>query len=94
MTAEVWTHENPIELECPLCGKVWFPSMFEDYCIPACGCYGTKPTRDTPCEPCGISHAWNCPNVPGHAERTARTTQPQLVELWPEGTEVHKGKIG
>lgn len=81
-----------IEMECPLCERVWTPSMFDDYMLPACGCFGDEPSRNTPCEPCGISHAWNCPKVPGRDERVAKTTTPQLIEFGPHGT-VHRGTI-
>jgi len=80
------------EMECPICQRVWTPTMFDDYCLPACGCFGDEPSRNTPCEPCGISHAWNCPQVPGHAERTKHTTEPQFIEVGPLGV-VHKGTV-
>jgi hypothetical protein len=93
MTTEpVFTRENPIELQCPICQRVWVPSMFDDYCLPACGCYGEEATRDTPCEPCGISHAWNCPNLPGRQELPT-TREPQFIEVWPDGTKVLRGKV-
>jgi hypothetical protein len=64
--------------------------MFDDCCLPACGCYGDKLDRHTPCEPCGISHAWNCPNRPGFDGRTDRP-EPQLVEVHQDGMVVYRG---
>lgn len=93
MSEPVFTRQNPIELECPICGRVWTPSLFDDYMLPACGCYGATPTRDTPCEGCGISHAWNCPKIPGREERVAKTTTPKLYEVWEDGTEVVRGTV-
>ncbi len=66
--------------------------MFDDCCLPACGCFGDELDRNTPCEPCGISHAWNCPKIAGHEKRTAQTTEPKLIEMSPLG-EVHKGTV-
>lgn len=60
---------NLPEMECPICERVWTPTMFDDCCLPACGCFGTELDRNTPCEPCGISHAWNCPKLGNHARR-------------------------
>lgn len=89
----VFTPENPIEMQCPICERVWTPTMFDDCCLPLCGCFGTVMDRDTPCEPCGISHAWNCPKAPGYAERRGATSEPQLIEFGSPLGAVHKGVI-
>lgn len=81
------------ETTCPICKRTWTPSMFDDFCIPACGCYGDEFVLGaTPCEPCGIRHAWNCPNLKRN-KGVARDENPLLVEVWPDGTEVLKGVV-
>jgi hypothetical protein len=48
---------------CPICGKEWIVTPFDDCFLPACGCYGKdtgpgNPAR--PCESCGMAHALTC----------------------------------
>lgn len=86
------------EMQCPLCDRIWTPTILDDCLLPGCGCYGTELDRDTPCEKCGIAHAWNCPKLAGNRERVAHTADPKLVELWhdDEGNrigEVHRGRV-
>ena len=48
---------------CPICGKKWLVTIFEDCLLPACGCYGDDTSEnnpDRPCERCGIDHALHC----------------------------------
>jgi hypothetical protein len=80
-------------MECPICQRVWTPTPFDDCVLPGCGCFGTELDRDTPCEGCGITHAWNCPKLPGRAERVAATTNPKLAEIWPDGRVVYRGSV-
>ena len=75
------------EMECPICGRVWTPTMFDDCLLPACGCFGSELDRQTPCEPCGLAHAWNCPKRPGAPEHPET---PKFIELWPDGSVVQR----
>lgn len=50
---------NAGETTCPICSRTWTVTPWDDYLIPACGCYGDDP-RNAPCESCGLRHAWNC----------------------------------
>lgn len=66
------TVENAGTSTCPLCGKEWLVTRVEDCMMPACGHYGfdasaANPNR--PCEPCGIRHAWSCPDLPQQKEQ-------------------------
>jgi hypothetical protein len=50
--------------ECPLCGRVWEITRWDDCLVPACGCHGDDPwSGRAPCEACGLSHAWSCPKI-------------------------------
>lgn len=90
--SDVFTPQNPIEMECPECNRVWTPTPYDDCLLPACGCYGDKLDRDTPCESCGLSHGWTCPKIPGYEERR-KNPNPQLIERRADGTEIHRGRI-
>lgn len=52
--------------KCPICGREWIISMFDDFLLPACGCFGDN-ARDgipnKPCQTCGLNHAYNCPKM-------------------------------
>ena len=85
---EVFTPQNPIEIDCPICHRVWTPTMHDDCMLPACGCYGDKLDRDTPCESCGMSHAWQCKDRPDGPMKA----EPNLIEITPDGTEILRGK--
>lgn len=77
---------------CPICERTFEVTPWDDYFIPACGCYAHLEEGGLLCETCGIAHAWNCDKIPGRAERTAKTTEPNIVEVGgPMGT-VHRGK--
>jgi hypothetical protein len=76
---------------CPLCARQFVPSVFDDYMVPACGCFDEAEAGAYPCENCGINHAWNCPKLPGHDERVAATTEPKIIEFGPIGP-VFKGR--
>ena len=48
---------------CPICMRYWEVVMFDDCCLPACGCYGNDTSANNPlrpCESCGIIHALDC----------------------------------
>ena len=48
---------------CPICGKQWLVTLYEDCMLPACGCYGDDTSENNPnrpCEICGIQHALTC----------------------------------
>jgi hypothetical protein len=60
------SERDDLERECPICGRVWTMTFYDDCLVPACGCYGdsTEAYR-VPCEPCGMAHALQCPLIPG-----------------------------
>jgi hypothetical protein len=52
---------------CPLCETRWAVTIYADYVLPACGCYGhdgspANPAR--PCHTCGAEHARSCQRMP------------------------------
>jgi hypothetical protein len=52
---------------CPICGRTWTVSVYDDCLVPACGCYGTSTGADNPsrpCESCGLAHAFGCDKMP------------------------------
>ena len=78
------------EMQCPICTRVWTPTMFDDCLLPACGCFGTELDRATPCNSCGLSHAWTCSEIAGNENRK---TNPKVVEILSDGATVHRGRL-
>lgn len=77
------------EMECTICHRVWTPTMFDDCFLPVCHCFGTEFDRDTPCNSCGLSHAWACPKIEGNAANP----NPKVMEILPDGSTVHRGRL-
>jgi len=53
---------------CPICGKTWTVTLWQDCALPTCGCYGhdtSAANRQRSCEACGIKHALSCDKMPG-----------------------------
>lgn len=53
--------------KCPICGRTWLVTPYDDCMIPACGCYGKDSSAENPnrpCEKCGMDHARNCKLIP------------------------------
>lgn len=51
---------------CPVCGKTWLVTPSQDCMLPSCGCFGydtSEANKYRPCEPCGLRHALECPDV-------------------------------
>lgn len=72
------------EKECPICHRVWTPTMFDDYMLPACGHFGDdSDVRNVPCDSCGTSHAWKC--IIGRDEVPRRMTVDQHGRRMGEG---------
>jgi hypothetical protein len=72
---------------CPTCDRTWTVTPSDDCMVPACGCFGSDTSADNltrPCDSCGTRHAWTCPKVEGHAERSVTLT-PRRVEILPSG---------
>lgn len=52
---------------CPICGRHWLVTMFDDCFLPVCGCYGNDASaanEHRPCEDCGYHHALTCDKMP------------------------------
>lgn len=63
---------NAGDSTCPCCGKTWVVTPFADCLLPACGCFGSDASADNlerPCYPCGLRHAWTCPEMPHRGEQ-------------------------
>lgn len=50
--------------ECPVCGREWLVTPYDDCLMPSCGCYGRETGPENPkrlCSNCGMKHGWNMP---------------------------------
>lgn len=48
---------------CPICGRHWLVTPWDDCLLPVCGCYGSDTSENNkyrPCNSCGLHHAYNC----------------------------------
>ena len=55
---------------CPICQLHWLITPRADCMVPACGCFNDLgelgcSTENSPCEPCGIRHAFACEKLAG-----------------------------
>lgn len=70
---------------CPICGRSWTVTPWDDCLLPACGCYGHdvgpgNPNR--PCNRCGLRHAL-AHSEPAHVAGTPTVKYVPIGPEWP-----------